>query len=88
MELTITTLFCPDIKGAASDVLTRTLLFLQQAEEFKKVLIKHGCLTFNIPVQHQSRSIITTIEPQEYSGIYRFLLSTQGTSCSKPRGSP
>ncbi len=44
-ELTITTLFCPGIKGAALDVLTRTLLHLQQAEQFKKVLIKHGCLT-------------------------------------------
>jgi hypothetical protein len=32
MELTITTLFCLDIKGAALDVLTRTLLLLQQAE--------------------------------------------------------
>ncbi len=25
---------------------------------------------------------------QEWSGIYWFLLSAQGTSCSKPRGSP
>ncbi len=31
-ELIITNLFCPDIKGAASDVLRRTLLLLQQAE--------------------------------------------------------
>jgi hypothetical protein len=28
------------------------------------------------------------IVPQEFSGIYRFLLSDQRTSCSKPKGSP
>jgi hypothetical protein len=32
MELTITTLFRLDIKCAASDVLTRTLLLLQQTK--------------------------------------------------------
>jgi hypothetical protein len=64
-ELTSTTRFCLDIKGAASDVLTRPLLILQQAEYFKKVLIKHRCLTFITPVQSQSRSIIAMIESQE-----------------------
>ncbi len=28
------------------------------------------------------------IVSRQQSGIYRFLLSTQGTSCIKPRGSP
>ncbi len=28
------------------------------------------------------------IVSREYSGIYGFLVSAQGTSCSKPRGSP
>jgi hypothetical protein len=48
-------------KGVTSDVLTRAFLFLQQAEHFIKALIKHGCLTFNTPVQGQSSSIIAMI---------------------------
>jgi hypothetical protein len=64
-ELKNKTLFCPDIKCAASDVLIRTLLLFRQAEQFKTVRIKHGCLTFIMPVQHQFRSIIAMIESRE-----------------------
>jgi hypothetical protein len=42
---------CPGIKGVTSDVQTRAFLLLQQAEYFIKALVKHGCLTFNTPVQ-------------------------------------
>jgi hypothetical protein len=38
-ELTITTLFCLNVKCVKSDVLTRTFLLLQQAELCIKVLI-------------------------------------------------
>ncbi len=82
-ELTITTLLCLSIKGVTSDVQTRTFQLLQQAEQFIKVLVKHGCLTLNTPVQSQSRSIITMIWSRQQSGIYGFLLGAQGTSCSR-----
>ncbi len=39
---------------------------------------------YKLPVS----SIIATIVSGQQSGIYGFLLSTQGTSCIKPRGSP
>jgi hypothetical protein len=38
-ELTITNLFCLDIKGVTSDVLTRIFLLLQKAEGLIKVHI-------------------------------------------------
>ncbi len=84
-ELIIATLFDRVLKVRQSKLL-RVSVLTYKSSPHKPYTSPTGLLLihrYKWPVS----SIIATIVSREYSGIYRFLLGAQGTSCIKPRGS-